>query len=306
MNNSQLVYDRLCNIGVDVQYHYPLHKLCHMRLGGIVDMLVMPSSPQQLIDTMMIVLAHNVPYYILGQCSKVLVPDIVPPGIVVCTRGVVGMSIDTASNTAYVNCGCHTVLVARSLAQHGLSGGEFLYCLPATIGGAVYMNAGCFGGCMADIVTSVVCMDTNSGQLLTIDASNCMWGKRKSLFANGGLLIIGINLLLTKCDKGCIIDSMKRHMATKLSSQPLTMPSLGSSHYTLQGMPASALIDKSGLRGYSIGCAHISHKHAGFVVNTGGATTCDVVQLLGYTHSVVLDKFGVDMHQEIIHMTMRG
>ncbi len=306
MNNSQLVYDRLCSIGVDVHCHYPLYKLCHMRLGGVVDMLAMPSSPQQLIDTMMIVLQHNAPYYILGQCSKVLVPDIVPHGIVVCTRGVAGMSIDTANNSAYVNCGCHTLLVARSLAQHGLSGGEFLYCLPSTIGGAVYMNAGCYNQCMADIVSSVLCMDTNSGQLLTIDANQCMWGKRKSLFTNGGLLIIGVNLLLTKCDKGCIIDSMKCHMATKVASQPLTMPSLGSSHYTLVGTPASALIDTAGLRGYSIGGAHISHKHAGFVINSGSATSYEVMQLLDYTHSVVLDKFGVDMHQEIIHMTMRG
>lgn len=293
-------------MGIVVHCRYPLHRLCHMRLGGVVDMLAMPSSAQQLIDTMVIVLAHNVPYYILGQCSKVLVPDTVPHGIVVCTRGVVGMSIDTASNTAYVNCGMHTLLVARSLAQHGLSGGEFLYCLPATIGGAVYMNAGCYGQCMADIVSSVLCMDINSGQILTIDTSQCMWGKRKSLFANGRLLVIGVNLLLTNCDKGCIIDSMNSHMATKVSSQPLTVPSLGSSHYTLGDMPASMLIDRAGLRGLHIGQAHISHKHAGFVVNSGGATAVEVIQLLEYMHSVVLDKFGVDMHQEIIHMTMRG
>lgn len=277
-----------------------------MRLGGRVDMLAMPSSTQQLIDTMTTVLQHNVPYYILGQCSKVLVPDIVPHGIVVCTRGVVGMSIDTTSNSAYVNCGCHALLVARALAQHGLSGAEFLYCLPATIGGAVYMNAGCYGGSIADIVTSVVCMDINSGQLLTIDSAHCMWGKRKSLFANGRLLVIGVNLLLTKCDKGCIIDSMKSHLANKLASQPLTMPSLGSSHYTVVGTPASALIDRAGLRGLHIGQAHISHKHAGFVVNSGGATACDVTRLLDYTYSVVLEQFGVSMHQEIIHMTMRG
>ncbi len=300
------VCQNLTKCGIVVQSNVCVGAMSKIRCGGTVDILASPASVEQLVVTMQIIAHCGVPYYILGGGSKVLVPDGHTAGIVICTRLVKGITIDSVRCRAHVLCGTHTVVCANALAEQGLSGAEYMYCLPATVGGAVYMNAGCYGQCTADIVDSVRCMDIASGKILTIAGKHCLWGRRKSIFGQSSLLILGVNLLLTNGNKQCIIDSMKGNMASKLLHQPLDMPSLGSSHYTVEGLPASALCDRAGLKGYAIGGAEVSCRHAGFIVNNGGATSSQVAMLLDYISSSVSSRYGVQLHQEIIQMMMRG
>ncbi len=308
MHNDKLA--RLCryldDASITVMRDVSLIKYSHMRCGGSVDILAMPHNLQQLILCVQYVIELAVPYYILGNGSKVLVLDGRYNGVVICTRHVQGITIDSVNNSAFVLCGTHTMLCARALADSGLSGAEYMYCLPATVGGAVYMNAGCYNQCTADIVYSVYCIHMVTGQIVTLSGSQCQWGRRSSIFQNQCLLVLGVNLLLTRCDKQCIINSMKAHMASKLLAQPLTLPSLGSSYYTTSGTSASALIDMAGLKGYTIGGAQVSTKHAGFVVNTNNANSHHVVQLLDYIAHTIQHEYGVSMHREIVFMTMRG
>lgn len=193
-------------------------------------------------------------------------------------------------------------LKALSLSLTGL---EFAYGIPGTAGGALYMNAGAYGGQMADVIESAECL-TASGEIKTLKKENMQLGYRSSVFKKGGLIIISLTLALKKGDKAEIKAEMDELLNRRKQKQPLEYPSAGSTFKRPEGYFAGALIEKNGLKGLTVGGAQVSEKHAGFVINRGGATAADVKALIGKIQKKVFENDGVMLEPEVIFKGRNG
>ena len=189
--------------------------------------------------------------------------------------------------------------VCRAALESSLTGLEFAYGIPGSIGGAVYMNAGAYGGEISGAVLSAECM-TADGTLIKVNAEEMNFGYRKSVFKENGMTVIGAVLRLHKGDKKEIEEKMEDYISRRKSKQPLEYPSAGSFFKRPEGYFAGALIEKNGLKGTAVGGAQVSEKHAGFIINRGGATAADVMKLSRKVSDTVLAKDGVKLEREVI------
>ena len=216
-------------------------------------------------------------------------------GVVVVTTKMKALRI--RGRRACVQAGASTVTVASELKKRGLSGGEFFACLPATIGGAVVTNAGCFGQQVSDVVRSVKVLC--NGKIRTWGRKKCNFGKRKSVFSQkNGLTILSVAMIFTRSNSrevGARIDEMR---AKKSASQPLNFRSAGSALYH-DRVAVSRLLDEAGLKGYTVGGAQVSTKHAGFVINIDKATSKDIYLVMRHMQSTLKRRFGIDAKFEI-------
>ena len=238
------------------------------------------------------------PVTLIGNGSNLLVRDKGIRGLVI-KLGNLFSSVAAEGNTLTFGCGVSLAMASKKAASLSLSGMEFAVGIPGTIGGAVYMNAGAYDGEMAKVVTSVRVMD-GQGKSSELKASELDFAYRHTALQNSGLIVTSVTCTLQPGEAEAIAAKMADFSQRRISKQPLELPSAGSMFKRPPGYFAGTLIEQTGLKGYTVGGAQVSKKHAGFVVNVGGATAQDVLQLISDVQSKVLAAHGVRLEPEVL------
>lgn len=275
----------------------PLRKYTTFRIGGSCRALVEISSPAVLQELVRFCNAHHMRWTVLGNGSNVLASDAGYDGVVF----LIGRQLSSVElcGNGLVRCqaGAMLMSVAKMALEESLSGMECLAGIPGTIGGALYMNAGAYGGEMADVVVSAEYLDED-GLLKTVSKDAMDLSYRHSMFSGTNRIITGVTLQLHSGTYDAIKTEMEGYLSQRRAKQPLELPSAGSTFKRPVGSYASFLIDQCGLKGASVGDAQVSTKHAGFVVNTGKATCKDVLELCDYVIETVKEKTGYQLELE--------
>lgn len=280
----------------NVLINEPMYKHTTFRIGGNADYFVTPTTEEQILNALKYVEENNISYYIVGNGSNLLVRDKGFRGVIIQLYKSFS-DIEVKDNIIRAKAGALLSNVAKTALNNSLTGMECLSGIPGTIGGAVCMNAGAYGGEMKDIVVETKVI--NKGRIEIIDNASSDFGYRTSRIMTENMLVLETVLRLEKGNKEEIDAQMKDLMLQRNSKQPVELPSAGSTFKRPEGYFAAKLIDDSGLRGYSIGQAQVSPKHCGFVVNNGGAAASDVITLMQNVTEIVYDKFGVKLEPEV-------
>ena len=275
----------------------PLAVHCTFKIGGPARLFVQPETEQQLCRAVALCKAESVRYYLLGNGSNILFADEGFPGVVIDVSAL-HSEITVNGNQLTAGAGVRLSALCKAALEHSLTGLEFAYGIPGTVGGAVYMNAGAYGGEMKDVLCTVRYL-TADGSVTEAPAQELDLGYRHSIFEENGGCILSATLTLQPGDAAAIKARMDELMAKRVDKQPLDKPSAGSTFKRPAGAFAAALIDQCGLRGYRHGGAAVSDKHCGFVVNLGGATCADVLALCDEVRAIVREKTGYDLEKEI-------
>ena len=284
----------------DVEYaeNRLLRDFSSVGIGGTVRIIAFPKTEKQFYETISFLVKSKIAYKILGRMSNVLPPDDVFSCVIIKTDKMSDISINGNKLVAWA--GAPLPYLAYKATGEGLSGLEELSGIPGSLGGSVLGNAGAFGREMSDLVISVTCYDSCNGEIITLSNKECDFSYRCSAFKENGLVVLSAELSLisaTREKTNARIDEVRR---ARTLTQPVGEKSLGSTFKrTADGISAAMLIDKCGLKGYSIGGAQISTKHAGFIVNTGSATASDYISLMEYAKRRVKQKFNIELNEEI-------
>lgn len=274
-----------------------LKKHTTFKVGGKADFVVSPSNLSVLSKLIKYLNENGIKYYFLGNGSNVIFNDQGFKGVIIKSQGFNDCSFD--GTKAYFGAGVSMTYAAKLCGEKGLSGIEFCYGIPGNIGGGIFMNAGAYGGEISQNIVYVKYLDEN-GDPQTICKADCNFGYRHSCFMEKKRFILGAEFELTPKPKDEIISFMEDIMKRRIEKQPLDKPSAGSSFKRPEGYFAAALIDECGLKGKSIGGASVSEKHAGFIVNNGGATCRDIVRLADLVSDTVYKEKGVRIEKEMI------
>lgn len=280
----------------NVLQNEPMSKHTTFRIGGNADVFVTPNTTESLEAIISYVTNNNIPYYVIGNGSNLLVKDNGFRGVIIQLYKKFA-NIVVNDNVITAQAGALLSTVAKTALNNSLTGMECLSGIPGTIGGAVCMNAGAYGGEMKDIVVKTKVI--HNGKIETISNNDSDFGYRKSKIMSENMIVVETVLSLKKGNKEEIQSKMSDLLTQRNSKQPVELPSAGSTFKRPEGYFAAKLIDDSGLRGYSVGKAQVSPKHCGFVVNNGGATAKDVLTLMHNVSSVVEDNFGVKLEPEV-------
>lgn len=280
-----------------VKKDVPMSEITTFRIGGPADLFIEPQTQKGFSRLISLCREKNVPFMVIGAGSNLLVSDRGVDGVVFRLSG--GFDKVEISGTEMVS-GAATSLakLAKSAQRAGLSGLEFASGIPGSVGGAVFMNAGAYGGEMKDVVRETTYLDEN-GDLQTVAGDAHNFSYRESVFSGGGKYILSTRMQLVPKDPDEISETMRELNSRRKEKQPLEKPSAGSTFKRPTGHFAGKLIEDAGLKGYCVGGACVSEKHAGFVVNNGGATCDDVVRLMEHVQKMVFEKFGVHLEPEV-------
>ena len=280
----------------------PLAPHTTFKIGGPACFWCAPKDVRQLCRTLQLCREKGVRVYLLGNGSNTLFDDAGFDGAVIDMRGLSEMEYsDADTDVVRITAGAGQTLgrLCGKAQSLGLTGLEFACGIPGTVGGAVYMNAGAYGGEMKDVLESVTFLDSNL-QLRTLPAADLAMGYRTSVFEqNPGWCILSATVVLHRGDGAAVLARMKELLGRRREKQPLEWPSAGSTFKRPAGAFAGKLIEDCGLRGFTVGGAQISEKHCGFVINRGGATCADVVELTEQVRKIVQDKTGFVLEREI-------
>ena len=274
----------------------PMSRHCSFRIGGACDAMLLPSSIEDVEAVCALLAECGEKPLLMGNGTNLLVTD-APLHRIVLRMGEDFSRIDPVNGTALrAESGATLSRLALFAAAHGLAGLEFAHGIPGTLGGAVSMNAGAYGGEMKDVVTSVTYLDKDLFLRETDDAG---FSYRRSRFSDTDCIVLGAKISLHEDDPDAIRERMRSLAERRKSSQPLDMPSAGSTFKRPAGGYAAALIDEAGLKGYTVGGAQVSEKHAGFVVNRGGACFDDVLRLIEHIQNEVYRVSGIELEPEV-------
>ncbi len=276
-----------CARGADMK------KYTSFRIGGMTDLLAQPENRAQL--AAVLALCKNAPHAVIGNGSNLLVGDGGFRGVLI-RIGSGYSDIRIEDTRIYAQAGATLAAVARAAMEAGLAGLAPLAGIPGTVGGAMVMNAGAYGGEMADVVESSTCI-TKDGEIRVLRDHDFSY--RHSIYQENGAIVTDVVFALVKGDREEIRREMEALAQKRREKQPLDRPSAGSAFKRPKDGYAAQMIDEAGLRGFSVGGAAVSEKHAGFVVNLGGATACDVSTLLAYVQKKVQETHGVLLEPEI-------
>lgn len=276
----------------------PMAKHTSFRIGGPADVLAQPADEAELAALLKRAAEHAVPVTLIGNGSNLLVRDKGIRGLVIKLSNSFS-SITVDGNVLTFGSGISLAMASKKAASLSLSGMEFAVGIPGTIGGAVYMNAGAYDGEMAKVVTSVRVMD-REGKISELKASELAFAYRHTALQNSGLIVTSVTCVLQLDEADAIAAKMADFSQRRISKQPLELPSAGSMFKRPVGYFAGTLIEQTGLKGYTVGGAQVSTKHAGFVVNVGGATAKDVLQLISDVQSKVFAAHGVRLEPEVL------
>ena len=297
--NKKYIYECLLNIidKEDIKLDEPMKKHISFRVGGPADILVKPRTEEQIAKVVKLLKEENVPYIVIGNGSNLLVKDGGVRGVVIeISDNFNDFNID--GNIVNIQSGALLSFVGKAVLRAELKGFEFAAGIPGTLGGALAMNAGAYGGEMKDVLKEVTVL-TPEGGVLTLQADELHMGYRTSVIKEAGYIVLEAVISLEKGDQEEIRSRMQELAGMRTSKQPLSYPSAGSTFKRPEGYFAGKLIMDSGLRGYQVGGAQVSEKHCGFVINTGNATAKDVTTLMSDVQRIVMEKFGVKLEPEV-------
>ncbi|MGL5506915.1 MAG: UDP-N-acetylmuramate dehydrogenase [Paraclostridium sp.] len=297
--NKEFIYNSLLNIleKEDILVDEPMSKHISFRVGGPADILVKPKNEEQIKEILSFARKENIPYLIIGNGSNLLVKD----------GGIRGIVIKIAENfntftiegkTVVAQSGAMLSFMGKAIMRSNLTGFEFAAGIPGTLGGAIAMNAGAYGGEMKDIVKSVKLID-QKGNIVELSNSEMKFEYRKSLLSKTEYIVLSAVIELKEGNYDDIRDIMKDLTNKRVTKQPLNLPSAGSTFKRPEGYFAAKLIEDSGLKGLTLRGAQVSDKHCGFVVNLGEAKAKDILDLIYVVKSTVYSKFGVMLEEEV-------
>ena len=281
-------------------FHEPMSKYTTFRVGGEAECMIVVETKDELAQIISYLGRLEQDYFVLGNGSNLLVGDKGYRGVIVKMGKRMG-GIRVEQNHIAVGASAPLSLVATVAKEKGLSGLEFAAGIPGTVGGAIVMNAGAYGGEMKQIVQMVRVMD-KEGQILTLDNDTMEFGYRTSIIKDRPFIVLGVVLKLTPGNGEEIGAKMEELMKQRKSKQPLEYPSAGSTFKRPEGYYAGKLIMDAGLRGYRIGGAQVSEKHCGFVINAGGATAADIKEVIEEIQERVRDRFHVRLEPEVVFL----
>lgn len=281
----------------NVKLQEPMSRHTTFQIGGPAEYFVTPETIEELGQVISSCNAAHTPFFILGNGSNLLVSDNGMDGVVIqLFQNLQQFSIE--GNIVKAQAGLLLSKLGNGVKKAGLTGFEFAAGIPGTLGGAVVMNAGAYGGEMKDIIKFVQVMDYD-GNLLELTREEMDFSYRHSIIMEKKYIVIGATMELEPGDEDVISEKMKELAIARKTKQPLEYPSAGSTFKRPEGYFAGKLIQDANLRGYTVGGAQISEKHCGFVINKGNATAKDVMQLIADVQSKVKEKFGVDLEPEV-------
>ena len=300
----------------NVKYNEPMSKHTSFRVGGNADIFAMVDSEEKLIKVIEMAKNTSMPITIVGNGTNLLVKDGGIRGLVIKYIANDYSIMDTDElldkgnfdkneeninkyKIVTVSSGMTNARLAKILLDNSLTGFEFLAAVPGTIGGALVMDAGAYGGEIKDIVLKTKYIDLDTNEIKVIENKEHKFEYRKSIFQTLNCIVLETTLKLQIGNKEQIEEKMQEYSKKRRESQPLDMPSAGSTFKRGEDFITAKLIDESGLKGYSIGGAEVSPKHAGFIVNKGSATAKDIIDLINYVKEKVYEKFGKEIHEEV-------
>jgi UDP-N-acetylmuramate dehydrogenase len=285
------------NLRGAILFDEPLSRHTSFKIGGPCRVLIKPAAEADLIAVVSLAKKMDLPWVLIGNGSNILVSDMGYDGIVVKTDEMQGISVN--SNLVHADCGALVMAVAQAAFRHSLSGLEFAYGIPGSIGGAIFMNAGAYGGEIKDVVQTVKYMDT-SGEIVQFGRDACCFSYRESYFMHHpGTVILSVCFQLTDGVQREIREKMDFYLSSRREKQPIELPNAGSTFKRPAENYAGSLVELCGLKGFSVGGAQVSTKHAGFIVNTGDATAKDVLKLISHIQQAVFEKHGIALETEI-------
>lgn len=289
---NEKVLEELKEIFQDkIKINEPMRKHTTFKIGGPAEIFIQAETTKEIQKVLEISSKNDIPIHIIGNGSNLLVKDEGIKGIVL-QIAIKEIEIEEKEDIIIkVGAGIKNAELGQKLLKESIAGFEFAYGIPGTIGGAIYMNAGAYGGEIKDIVEKVTYID-NIGKINTITKEECKFAYRESIFSSSNYIILNARLKLKKGNFNEIESKMKELSNSRKEKQPVEYPSAGSSFKRGEGFITAKLIDECGLKGYTIGGAQISKKHAGFIVNVGNATAKDVLELVEYTKQQVLERYG--------------
>ncbi|MBO4733970.1 MAG: UDP-N-acetylmuramate dehydrogenase [Clostridia bacterium] len=296
MDNAQFI-ECIRKRGISVFTNEPMSRHTTFKTGGGADVFISVKTEEELLFSVSAAKKENLPCLVIGKGSDLLVSDKGVEGAVITLCEMKGISI--SGQSAAVSAGQSMQTFCLELQRAGLSGLEFAYGIPGTVGGAVYMNAGAYGGEISEKIVSVRYLD-KTGEIKEIKKTDMKFGYRHSIFQENGGIILSAVFELQKDEPEKILKQMNAYLARRKDKQPLEFPSAGSVFKRPEGNFAGALIEKSGLKGERCGGALVSEKHAGFIVNTGGATSEDVKKLIKRIQAKVYADSGIKLEPEVI------
>ena len=275
----------------------PMKRHTTFRIGGPAEIFVIPDNIEDVRKIIEICNAEDIPYFILGNGSNLLVSDKGYKGVVIQIDRNFGTG-EIKGTEIHASAGALLSAIAAAARKEALTGFEFAGGIPGTLGGAVVMNAGAYGGELKDVLKSVTVMD-QKGNIFEIPAEELQMGYRTSIIKTAGYIVLNAVLSLKEGNPEEIKKLTRELSEQRISKQPLEYPSAGSTFKRPEGYFAGKLIMDSGLRGYQVGGAQVSEKHCGFVINTGDATAEDVCSLMKNVIEIVHEKFGVTLEPEV-------
>lgn len=287
---------------LEVRAGEPMSRHTSFRIGGPARLMALPKSPAQAKAAVLAAREADIVPFFLGNGSNLLVPDEGVERFLIQPAGRYSADplnrVWEESGQLCAGGGVSLAVLANAAQGRALTGLEFASGIPGSVGGAVVMNAGAYGGEMAQVLVSVTALDLD-GNIQTIPAEHCGLGYRKSVFSDGQRLVLEARFQLESGDPDAIRARMDELAAKRKEKQPLEYPSAGSMFKRPEGYFAAALIDQCGLKGFTVGGAQVSEKHAGFVVNRGGATCADVLELVRQVQARVQEQTGVALEMEV-------
>ncbi|MDR3294111.1 MAG: UDP-N-acetylmuramate dehydrogenase [Clostridiales bacterium] len=289
-------FDFLTTVGVKFKTNVSGAELSSFKSGGRIPLVFYPEDEKGAVKLLSVLKNTRFPFKILGNGTNVLISDGGYDGVVVSTRLFSGAAAEGDTITAF--SGTPMPSLSRLAAQNSLSGFEFLCGIPGSIGGGLFMNAGAYGGEVGERLVYADVLELDSGKTLRFLREDFKFGYRRSILSEGGYVVLKAVFRLTHGDSETILCAIEENRTKRRASQP-SEPSIGSVFVRKDGVIPSLCIDKVGLKGYNIGGAAVSEKHAGFIVNKGGASSADYLKLVEHITSEVYREFGVSLCLEV-------
>jgi UDP-N-acetylmuramate dehydrogenase len=298
MFNTSTLYARLKAMDIPCREMVAMSHYTTMQVGGLASLVAFVRSAKELITAVEEAKKNNVRFVVIGNGSNVIFADEGFQGLVIVTSEMKSYSFE--GSVIKADCGASLTKVAADAQRAGLTGLEFAYGIPGTVGGGVFMNAGAYGGSLSDVVVSSICFDTQNNTIRKIDGNEHEFTYRHSIYTrNPNLVILAAMLQLAPGERNEIAATMNEHVRARKEKQPLEYPSAGSIFKRPIGYYAGELIENCGLKGFRIGGAEVSEKHAGFIVNRGGASADDVMRLVQHIQNEIARAYGVNLECEI-------
>ena len=282
--------------GIDIQENIPLSRYSFTETGGPAQFLAFPKSLAELQDLLAAAEEEQLPITVIGNASNLIISDKGIKGLVIILTKMHQIKVTGDKVTA--EAGARIIDTSFAAGKAGLSGLEFAAGIPGSVGGAVFMNAGAYGGETKDCLETSTVL-TKDGQLKTYSNAELQFSYRHSLVQETKEIVVSAVFALKKGDREAILDEMNYLNALRKYKQPLEYPSCGSVFKRPTGHFVGPMLIKAGLQGKQIGGAQVSMKHAGFIVNKGGATATDYLNLIHYIQKTIKEKYGIDLHTEV-------